>query len=222
MSPDGGTTSPVFSLTSPLVSLTRRNLTAYVSVNSQPGADYGRFTLLTVPANAGLPGPGQVQNELDSNTTISPQLTLLGSGDSEIIKGNLLTVPVAGSMLYVEPLYVKAAGGQTFPVLRKFLVYSDGNAAYESTLVDALNAVFGVKGSEPVTTPPSQPSEPSTPPSASSELRKAIAEAKQDEADAEAALRNGDLEEYARKQAEVKQDLERIDKAANTAAGRGG
>ncbi|HVS67636.1 MAG TPA: UPF0182 family protein, partial [Mycobacteriales bacterium] len=149
MSPDGGTTPPAVSLTSPLVSLTRRNLTAYLSVDSQPGPDYGKFTLLTLPANAGLAGPGQVQNELDSNTTISPQLTLLSSGGSSIIKGNLLTVPVAGSMLYVEPLYVQASGGQTFPVLRKFLVYSDGNGAYESTLSAALNEVFGVKGAPP-------------------------------------------------------------------------
>jgi uncharacterized membrane protein (UPF0182 family) len=115
---------PVFSLTSPLVSLTYRNLTAYLSVNSQPGPGYGKFTMLTVPANAGLAGPGQVQNELDSNATISKEHSLLNQGGSKVIKGNLLTVPIAGSMLYVEPWYVQGSGGQTFPVLRKFLAYS--------------------------------------------------------------------------------------------------
>jgi uncharacterized membrane protein (UPF0182 family) len=221
MSPDGGTTPPVFSLTSPLVSLTRRNLTAYLSVDSQPGPDYGKFTLLTLPANAGLAGPGQVQNELDSNTTISPQLTLLSSGGSEIIKGNLLTVPVAGSMVYVEPLYVQASGGQTFPVLRKFLVYSDGNAAYESTLDAALNEVFGVKGSAPPaestgtgTGPPQGGT--TTPPATSAELRQAVADAQQDETDAEEALRRGDFAAYGRDQAALRQDLGRI----ATAAGR--
>jgi hypothetical protein len=214
-SPDGGTTPPVFSLTSPLVSLTRRNLTAYLSVDSQPGPDYGKFTLLTLPANAGLAGPGQVQNELDSNTTISPQLTLLSSGGSQIIKGNLLTVPVAGSMLYVEPLYVQAAGGQSFPVLRKFLVYSDGNAAYESSLSTALNEVFGVKGSaEP--TPTTGGSTPTTPPSTteSPTLQQAIADARRDESNAEADLRRGDFAAYGRDQRALKQDLSRVAAAA--------
>ncbi|HVY08561.1 MAG TPA: UPF0182 family protein [Mycobacteriales bacterium] len=217
MSPDGGTTPPVFSLTSSLVSLSRRNLTAYLSVNSQPGPNYGKFTLLTLPANTGLAGPGQVQNELDSNTTISPQLTLLSSGGSRIIKGNLLTVPVAGSMLYVEPLYVQAAGGQTFPVLRKFLAYSGGNGAYESTLSEALNAVFGVKGGTPAA-PSGGSGEPTTvtppPTTTSSDLQQAIAAAQRDEAKAESALRNGDFAAYGRYQAALKNDLRRIADAA--------
>jgi uncharacterized membrane protein (UPF0182 family) len=210
MSPDGGKTAPRFSLTSPLVSLTRRNLTAYLSVDSEPGPDYGKFTLLTLPANAGLPGPGQVQNELDTNTVISPQLTLLGSGGSVVIKGNMLTVPIAGSMLYVEPLYVQASGGQTFPVLRKFLAYSDGNEAYENTLGKALDAAFGVQGSSTTT-----PSSPGPPPTASSTaLQQAIAAAEQDEAAAEAALRRGDFAAYGRDEQALKHDLERIKQAA--------
>ncbi|MGN6473252.1 MAG: UPF0182 family membrane protein [Mycobacteriales bacterium] len=215
MSPDGGATTPVFSLTSPLVSLTRRNLTAYLSVDSQPGPDYGKFVLLTVPANAGLPGPGQVQNELDTNTTISPQFTLLNSGGSKIIKGNLLTLPIAGSMLYVEPLYVQASGGQTFPVLRKFLVYSNGNAAYESTLDRALNEVFGVKGAKPTPVATGGPTTGgTTPPVASAALQQAIAAAQADEAAAEADLRKGDFAAYGRDEAALKRDLARIAAAA--------
>ncbi len=221
MSPDGGTTTPVFSLTSPLVSLTRRNLTAYLSVDSQPGPDYGKFTLLTLPANAGLAGPGQVQNELDSNTTISPQLTLLSSGGSVIIKGNLLTIPVAGSMLYVEPLYVQASGGQSFPVLREFLVYSDGNAAYQPTLDAALNQVFGVKGAAPpasgssgTSTGSTTTSPPTTGAPASAALRQAIADAQQDERNAEADLRRGDFAAYGRDENALKSDLTRVAAAA--------
>jgi len=213
MSPDGGTTPPRFSLTSPLVSLSRRNLTAYVSVDSQPGPDYGKFTLLTLPANAGLAGPGQVQNELDSNTTISPRLTLLGSGGSTIIKGNMLTVPVAGSMLYVEPLYVQSSGGQSFPVLRKFLVYSDGNAAYQSTLGAALNQVFGVKSS---TTPPGNQQPP--PVTTSTTLKQAIADAQAAEVAAQAALRRGDFAQYGAEEKKLQQALNRIAAAAGTSS----
>jgi uncharacterized protein len=213
MSPDGGITPPVFSLTSPLVSLSRRNLTAYLSVDSQPGPDYGKFKLLILPANAGLAGPGQVQNELDSNTTISPQLTLLSSGGSTIIKGNMLTVPVAGSMLYVEPLYVQASGGQTFPVLRKFLAYSDGNAAYESTLGEALNEVFGVRTPPQSTSPPS--SQP--PPTGGDALAHAIRAAQAAEAAANAALRRGDFAQYGIEQRKLAAALREIAAAAGSA-----
>jgi hypothetical protein len=214
MSPDGGPTKPVFSLTSPLVSLSRRNLTAYLSVDSQPGPNYGKFTLLTLPANAGLAGPGQVQNELDSNTTISPRLTLLGSGGSKIIKGNLLTVPIAGSMLYVEPLYVQSSGGQSFPVLRKFLVYSDGNAAYQSTLGAALNQVFGVK--TPSSSGPNPGGNQTPPVSTSTTLKQAISDAEAAETAAQAALRRGDFAQYGVEERKLQQALNRIAAAAGT------
>jgi uncharacterized protein len=224
LSPDGGPTSPVFSLTSPLVSLSRRNLTAYLSVDSQPGPNYGQFTLLNLPANAGLPGPGQVQNELDSNTTISPQLTLLSSGGSTIIKGNLLTVPVDGSMLYVEPLYVQASGGQTFPVLRKFLAYSDGNAAYQSTLSAALDQVFGVKSAAPpvgtVTPPGGTTSPPTTGTSGSAALRSAIAAAQQAESAAAAALRAGNFAQYGVEEKKLQTALNQIAAAAGTSTSK--
>jgi uncharacterized membrane protein (UPF0182 family) len=219
VSPDGGKTPARFSLTSPLVSLSRRNLTAYLSVDSQPGPDYGQFILLNLPANAGLPGPGQVQNELDTNTTISPKLTLLGSGGSTIIKGNLLTVPIAGSMLYVEPLYVQASGGQTFPVLRKFLAYSDGTEAYQSTLTAALNQVFGVKGTSP-TSPigPTSPSGPTSPVKGSTALRTAIAAAQQAEAAAKSALRAGNFARYGVEEKKLQTALNQIAAAAGTAS----
>jgi uncharacterized membrane protein (UPF0182 family) len=228
LSPDGGRTPQVFSLTSPLVSLSRRNLTAYLSVDSQPGPGYGHFTLLTLPANAGLAGPGQVQNELDSNTTISPQLTLLSSGGSEVIKGNLLTVPVAGSMIYVEPLYVQASGGQAFPVLREFLAYSNGSAAYQPTLPSALDQVFGLNGLTPAgiqtggSTPSksgSQGGKPAVPPpttGASLTLQQAIADAQAAEARAEADLRAGAFAAYGRDERALRQALDRVAAAAGT------
>jgi uncharacterized membrane protein (UPF0182 family) len=220
VSPDGGTSAPVFSLTSPLVSLTYRNLTAYLSVNSQPGPDYGKFTMLTVPANAGLAGPGQVQNELDSNADISKVHSLLDQGASEVIKGNLLSVPIAGTMLYVEPWYVQASGGQNFPVLQKFLAYSGGNFGFKATLGAALDQVFGVKGAQPVA--PTQSGGPTTAAPTSAALRALIAQAQQDEADAQAALRQGNFAEYGRKQAALKRDLEQIDKAASSKPKPGG
>jgi hypothetical protein len=136
-----------------------------------------------------------------------------------IIKGNLLTIPVAGSMVYVEPLYVQASGGQSFPVLRKLLVYSDGNAAYESTLDSALNEVFGVKGAAPPASPgTSGGTGTTTPPptgtATSAALQRAIDDAQQDESNAQAALRRGDFAAYGRDETALKSDLARIATAA--------
>jgi uncharacterized protein len=216
LSPDGGKTPQRFSLTSPFVSLSRRNLTAYLSVDSQPGPDYGKFTLLNIRANTGLPGPGQVQNELDSNPTISRQYSLLNSNGSKVIKGNLLTVPVAGSMLYVEPWYVQASGGQAFPVLRSFLAYSDGRTAYRPNLPAALDEVFGVRtsGGSQVTpggsvTPPATGGGTTTV-TTSPELQAAIASAQAAESEAQAALRRGDLAAYAAAQKKVATALRQI------------
>jgi uncharacterized membrane protein (UPF0182 family) len=220
VSPDGGTAAPVFSLTSPLVSLTYRDLTAYLSVNSQPGPNYGKFTMLTVPANAGLAGPGQAQNELDSNADISKVHSLLDQGASQVIKGNLLSVPIAGTMLYVEPWYVQASGGQNFPVLQKFLAYSGGKFGFKATLGAALDEVFSVKGAQPVA-PPSTGG-PTTSPPTSSALLDLIAEAQRDEAAAQDALRRGDFAEYGSKQEELRQDLVRIERAANGDGKKGG
>jgi uncharacterized membrane protein (UPF0182 family) len=220
VSPDGGTADPVFSLTSPLVSLTYRNLTAYLSVNSQPGPAYGKFTMLAVPANAGLAGPGQAQNELDSNSEISRVHSLLDQGASQVIKGNLLSVPIAGTMLYVEPWYVQASGGQNFPVLQKFLAYSGGSFGFKATLGAALDEVFGVRGSQPAR--PTDTDEPTLPAATSSELRDLIAKAQRDEAAAQDALRRGDFAEYGEKQAELRQDLVRIERAANRSPNKGG
>src|SRR5206468_634225 len=141
---------------------------------------------------------------LDSNATISKEHSLLDQGGSRVIKGNLLTVPIAGSMLYVEPWYVQASGGQTSPVLRKFLAYSGGNAGFQKTLNAAIDEVFGVKGSQPTPVTPTQPSQPTTSPPTSSELRAAIAAAQRDEAAAEGALRRGDFAEYGRRQAALR------------------
>jgi uncharacterized membrane protein (UPF0182 family) len=156
ISPDGSST-PVFSLTSTFTQTAGRNLTAFMSVNSQPGDGYGKFTLLQLPTTATFDGPGQVQNQdIESYTPISTLLSLLRRGGSRVELGNLLTVPVDGALLYVEPVYVEAAGGTSFPVLRRVVAVYNGTTGFSPTLAGALNQAFAVSG-------PSQPSQPTQP-----------------------------------------------------------
>jgi uncharacterized membrane protein (UPF0182 family) len=134
-----GSGPQVYSLSSPMVTLNYRDLSGFLSVNSTPGPDYGRFTLLRIPEGQQFESPAQVQNDIESDTDIAEALTLQRGGNSKVVLGNLLTIPLAGKVLYVEPVYTQAQGGDSFPVLRHVIaVYGDGQPAFEPTLTAAL------------------------------------------------------------------------------------
>jgi uncharacterized protein len=220
LSPDGSTTTPpVFSLTSPLVSLNRRNLTAFLSVDSQPGPNYGQFQLLELPDDQVTDGPQQVQNNIESTTAVSTQLTLLRQGGSRVALGNLLTVPIDGGLLYVEPIYVQSAGAGSFPELREVAAVYNGTVAYQPTLAAALDQVFGLPITTPGTTPPPSTTPPSTTPpggTVSPTLAHAIAAAQADEVAAQAALRRGDFAAYGVEQKKLAAALAQLATAAST------
>jgi uncharacterized protein len=145
--PGASSDVPQFQLTTPMIVNSKNNLAAYISVNSDPTQDYGKLTVLRVPSTAVTKGPEQVANILNTNTTISQNLSLLEGAGSTVLKGNLLTLPVGDSFLYVEPLYVQGTtGGGTYPVLQRVLVvYGDGGTqpghnrvGFEETLGQAL------------------------------------------------------------------------------------
>jgi uncharacterized membrane protein (UPF0182 family) len=144
LSPDG-TSPPVFSLSTPLVSLSGRNLAAFLAVDSQPGPGYGHFTLLTLPSGQAIEGPSQVQSDIESDPFVASKLSLLRQGHSSVLLGNLLTVPLGGSVLYVEPIYEQATGASTssYPILRNVIVKYNDTIAYEPQLSQALNVAVG-------------------------------------------------------------------------------
>jgi uncharacterized protein len=207
-----------FSLTSPLVSLNRRNLTAFLSVDSTPGAAYGQFQMLVLPSNEVTDGPQQVQNNIESTTAISRQLSLLRQGGSRVTLGNLLTIPIEGGLLYIEPIYVRSAGSTSFPELRAVAAQYSSTVAYQPTLDAALNQVFGL----PVKTStqpgagqqPPTPTGPSKPTHVSAELARAIADAQAAERAANQALRRGDFAAYGRAQQQLQRALRQIASAA--------
>ncbi|MBC9928012.1 MULTISPECIES: UPF0182 family protein [unclassified Leucobacter] len=125
-------------------------LTGYLAADSNAGnvagkvsKDYGTLKLLTLPKGNTVPGPGQVQNSFTTDPTVSKELNLLSQGSTEVISGNLLTLPVGGGLLYVQPVYVKAKTGTSFPILQKVLVSFGEKIAFEDTLDLALDALFG-------------------------------------------------------------------------------
>jgi uncharacterized membrane protein (UPF0182 family) len=118
-------------------------LTGYLAVNADAGPDYGKLTLLTLPKSDTVPGPGQAQNQFRSDAEVANDLNILAQGDTDVILGNLLTLPVGGGLLYVQPVYVQSNGETSYPLLRKILVAFGEKVAYEDTLDAALDSLFG-------------------------------------------------------------------------------
>lgn len=125
-------------------------LTGYLAANSNAGSkagevskDYGVLKLLVLPKGDTIPAPGQVQNSFRSNPKVSTELNLLKTGDTRVISGNLLTLPVGGGLLYVQPVYIEASSGTQIPRLQKLLVSFGDDIAFEDTLDGALDDLFG-------------------------------------------------------------------------------
>ena len=132
-----------YSLSTPMVTLNGHELAAFIHVDSEPGPDYGKFTVLQFPSGAGGESPSQVQNDIESDTTITEALTLQRGGNSSVVLGSLQAIPVADRILYVEPVYTQSSGGASFPVLRHVIaLYGDGDPSFENTPSQAIKAAI--------------------------------------------------------------------------------
>ena len=148
-----GANKPVFSLVStyiPAGRSTREILTGFLSVNSDAGSvagkvseNYGKLRLQELPKVSNVPGPGQAQNNFNANANVSKELNLLESGSTKVKRGNLLTLPLGGGLVYVEPVYVQSSGSTSYPLLKKVLVAFGDQVGFADTLDEALNQVFG-------------------------------------------------------------------------------
>jgi hypothetical protein len=157
----GTSTSPQFQLTTALVSLRREFLSAYLSVSSDPGS-YGHMTLLQLPTDTQTQGPQQVQTQFLSSPQVSTELNLLRQQGTQVLYGNLLTLPIAGGLLYVEPVYIERSNQESsFPQLSRVLVSFGGKIGYAPTLAEALTQVFGSAGTARTT--PGQAAVPQAP-----------------------------------------------------------
>lgn len=199
-----------FSLTTVYVPQRRDNLAAFMSVVADPGQDYGQFRVLELPSDRQISGPNQVRNQFRSDPEVGSLVNILERGGSQVEFGNLLTLPVGGGLLYVQPVYVEASGGQTYPLLRKVLVSFGDRIAFEDTLQEALDVVFqgesGIGTGEP---PPTggQPPEPA--PGQSQALQEALQDAQQAFQDGQEALQRGDFAAYGEAQQQLAAALER-------------
>ncbi|MGH3320465.1 MAG: UPF0182 family protein [Streptosporangiaceae bacterium] len=201
-----------FSLTSTFVPRKRPNLAAFMAVDSTPGPDYGKIRVLQLPRNTAIPGPGQVQNQFEAEPKVKKALFSLRSKGSETVTGNLLTLPLGGGLLYVEPVFVRASGGESYPLLQQVVVAFGNEIGIAPTLDEAVAQVTGAGvvsgggqqgGGQQGGGPPSRGAQ------ASPQLRKALEQARDAYQDGQAALKRGDFQSYGDAQRKLKQALDK-------------
>ena len=219
-----GQTKPAFQLTSSFIPQTvngnaRNILYGFLSADSDAGStkgvkadSYGQLRLLQLPTDTQVPGPGQAQNKFNSDPDVSKDLNLLRQGASDVLNGNLLTLPVGGGLLYVQPVYVKSTGETSYPTLQRVLVAFGDKVGFAPTLDEALDDLFGGNsgaqagdsannGQTPTT--PGNPNTPSGAEDAKADLKAALDEANKAIQDGQDALKKGDFAAYGAQQSKL-------------------
>ena len=219
-----GQKEPTFSLSTAYIprsaaggATARANLTAFAAVQAEPGEGYGTIRLLRVPARTIIPGPPQVFNNFQSDAVVAEVIRNLKSGTAEVEFGNLLTLPVGGGLLYVQPVYVRGAGGQaSYPLLQRVIVGFNDRVAIDSDLERALERVLGKSTSPPPPDTGGTP-QPGTE-NLTADARRALNDAFEAQRQYEAAVEAGDVVRAAQAQVALNEALKR----AQEALARGG
>ncbi len=226
-----GQESPSFSLTSSYIPAqssegqSRNNLTGFLSADADAGStpgdiaeSYGKLRLLQLPRNTTVPGPGQAQNNFNTAPDVQRSLNLLRQGESQVQNGNLLTLPLGGGLLYVQPVYVRSAGDTSYPLLQHVLVAFGENIGFAPTLDEALDQVFGGDSGAQAGDAGTEGGGGTSGSSggdgggggqpADQGLNEALQEARQAMEDSDAALKAGDFEAYGEAQDRLKQAID--------------
>jgi uncharacterized membrane protein (UPF0182 family) len=117
-----------------------QTLSGFMIAGSDPG-HYGQLQMFVTPPNNPVDGPSIVASRIDATPSVSQQITLLNTNGSSALLGNVLMIPVANSLLYIQPLYVQSARN-AFPELKQVIAVYGSDVAINSTLSASLSQVF--------------------------------------------------------------------------------
>lgn len=227
-----GQAKPAFSLTTTFMpSGDREVLSGFLAVDADAGAQsgtraagYGKLRLLELPRDSNVKGPGQVQNDINSSNDNSPGFSLTLSQflnnnrqqGSRVTLGNLLTLPVGGGLLYVQPIYVSANSASAYPLSRVTVAAFGDRLAWSDTLSGALDGLFGGNAGanagdsgSGTTGNPTQPGTGTGTPDDTGALAKALEDLQKAFADGKEALAKGDFAAYGEAQKRAQDALAR-------------
>jgi len=226
-----GETTEEFLLMQPFTPVGKTNMIAWLAARSD-GDDYGKLVVYKYPKDRLVYGPLQIEGRIDQDPNISSQFTLWSTAGSRVIRGNLLVIPIGGSNLYVEPIYLQAENGP-IPELRRVIVSTGNRVVMEPTLEEALAKLFaGTPGIVPsvgstaasaqsvvaaggLPAAPTVPGAtgqavPQTAPQLSADVAAVVSSANGHFMRAQEALRNGDWARYGEEQRALEADLRRL------------
>jgi uncharacterized membrane protein (UPF0182 family) len=135
-----GSESPEFVLILPFTPKNRQVLIGWIA-GMCDGANYGRFLAYKFPKERRVLGPQQVETKIDQDPVLSGQLSLWDQRGSRVIRGNVLAIPIDGTLMYVEPIYLQAETA-AYPELRLVAIMHGDRLSYAPTFAEAL-ARFG-------------------------------------------------------------------------------
>lgn len=155
----------------------RENMVSWIAVGNK-GDNYGKFVSYKFPQNVNIYGPLQIENLIDNNPEISKELTLWDSGGSKVIRGNLMVIPVNGTILYVEPVYLTSDNQASIPAVKRVIAACGDKLVMEETIEKALAKLFATNitlevSDAPITTDEESSSE--TPEIADETVQKIVA-----------------------------------------------
>ena len=199
-----------FILMRPYTLHSRDNMVAWLAARSD-GDNYGELIVYEFPKGQLLYGPSQIEARIDQDSEISQQLSLWSQRGSSVIRGNLLVLPINDTILYVEPLYLRAQQSELPELARVIAAYGD-KVVMENSLAEALAALFDLPPKAPESKPglpadPETPREPQLPARPEGSWQELVKQAATLYQEAQGALRNGDWAEYGRLQEELGQVL---------------
>jgi hypothetical protein len=174
-------------LLQPFNPLTKRNMVAFLVADSTPGK-YGRLIDFRMPQGKLVDGAEQAGQRIEQDADIAEQLSLWRGGGSDVTKGDMLVVPIENALVYFQPIFLEEEGG-AFPEFRRVAVVYSDKVEWADTLDGALEKVFGIGDGE---------EEPEEPSGGLATVEELIAEAEAAFANADTALRAGDLAGYQR------------------------
>jgi hypothetical protein len=136
-----------FLLLQPMIARSRPNMIAWVAArNDQP--NYGTTRVYQFPSDTTIFGPAQIESRIDADPTISSQITLWNQSGSDVVRGNLIVVPVGNSLLYLQPVYLQSSSA-AFPEFQRIIVASPTTITWSRTLADALQQLLASQGASP-------------------------------------------------------------------------
>jgi uncharacterized membrane protein (UPF0182 family) len=200
-----------FHLVIPFQPEARLNMVGWMAANSDPDG-YGDLVAFTFPSGRDVDGPGLVFSRINSDKDFSEARTLLGTGGSEVQFGDLLTIPIGDSILYVLPMYVRANQEAAVPELKLVMVVNGASVSVATSLPEAIQEATGAAtGGGP---PP-----PDGGGTVDQQIQRLLTQAVDHFAAADSALRSGDLATY---QSELEQAQSLVERANELAAGATG